>query len=207
MKSCTICTHRCMDMHKGLLCGLTQNAANFEGECPNFEQDEKEFQKQEYKRHGYKCKKEKERNLAFTNYNTEAMRAARKYAEGLFTPAEVKDPEWGGSIDYYAMNFEDGADWYKLNRGVSYEEVQEAANQYGRKMVEASDADISTMEADEYADAVDDAAMGFIEGAEWCDEYLDAKRDDIHRWLIFLPLILVGVYFIVIIGMIIIGSR
>lgn len=196
-----------MDMHKGLLCGLTNEFADFEDACPNFEQDEKEVQKQEYKRHGYKCKKEKERNLAFTNYNTEAMRAARKYAEGLFTPAEVKDPEWGGSIDYYAMNFEDGADWYKLNRGVSYEEVEEAANQYGRKMVEASDADISTMEADEYADAVDDAAMGFIEGAEWCDEYLDAKRDDIHRWLIFLPLILVGVYFIVIIGMIIIGSR
>ena len=47
LKSCTICTHRCMDMHKGMLCGLTQNAANFEGECPNFEQDEKEFQKQQ----------------------------------------------------------------------------------------------------------------------------------------------------------------
>ncbi len=47
LKSCTICMHRCMDMHKGLLCGLTQNAANFEGECPNFEQDEKEFQKQQ----------------------------------------------------------------------------------------------------------------------------------------------------------------
>lgn len=47
LKSCTICTHRCMDMHKGLLCGLTQNAANFEGVCPNFEQDEKEFQKQQ----------------------------------------------------------------------------------------------------------------------------------------------------------------
>ncbi len=47
LKSCTICTHRCMDMHKGLLCGLTQNAANFEGVCPNFEQDEKEAKKQQ----------------------------------------------------------------------------------------------------------------------------------------------------------------
>lgn len=45
LKSCSVCTHRQMDMHKGLLCGLTQNAANFEGVCPNFEQDEKEFQK------------------------------------------------------------------------------------------------------------------------------------------------------------------
>ena len=196
LKSCTICTHRCMDMHKGLLCGLTQNAANFEGECPNFEQDEKEVQKQEYKRHGYKRKREKERNLAFTNYNTEAIRAAREYAEGLFTPEEVKDPEWGGSIDYYAMNFEDGADWYKLTRGVSYEEIEEAANQYGRKMVEASDADISTMEADEYADAIDDAAMGFIEGAEWCDEYLDAKHADICRCLCWGVLALWGVFFI-----------
>lgn len=47
LKSCSVCTHRQMDMHKGLLCGLTQNAANFEGVCPNFEQDEKEFQKQQ----------------------------------------------------------------------------------------------------------------------------------------------------------------
>ncbi len=182
-------------MHKGLLCGLTNEFADFEGSCPNFEQDEKKVQKQEYKRHGYKRKKEK--NLAFTNYNTEAIRAARKYAEGLFTPEEVKDPGYEDIIDGYAMDFEAGADWYKLNRGASLEEAQEAANQYGRKMVEASDANTSTMEADEYADAVDDAAMGFIEGAEWCDEYLDAKRDDIHRWLIFLPLILFGIYVII----------
>ena len=47
LKLCSVCTHRQMDMHKGMLCGLTQNAANFEGECPNFEQDEKEFQKQQ----------------------------------------------------------------------------------------------------------------------------------------------------------------
>lgn len=47
LKSCSVCTHRQMDMHKGLLCGLTQNAANFEDSCSNFEQDEKEVQKRQ----------------------------------------------------------------------------------------------------------------------------------------------------------------
>ena len=47
LKSCTICTHRCMDMHKGMLCGLTNEFADFEGACPNFEQDWKEVQKQQ----------------------------------------------------------------------------------------------------------------------------------------------------------------
>lgn len=162
LKSCTICTHRCMDMHKGLLCGLTNEFADFESSYPNFEQDEKEIQKQEYKRHGYKHKKE--RNLAFTDYDDEAIRAAREYAEGLFTPEEVKDPSWEDSIDSYAVDFEEGADWYKLNRGASYEEVQEAANQYGRKIVANSDANFSTTdmtrETDDYLDAVDGVCHG-----------------------------------------------
>ena len=193
LKSCTICTHRCMDMHKGLLCGLTQNAANFEGACPNFEQDEKEVQKQEYKRHGYKRKKE--RNLAFTDYDEETIRAAREYAEGLFTSKEVKDPEYQGSIDGYAMDFEAGADWYKLNRNASYEEVEEAANQYGREYCRDIAIDVDE-NSEDGLDIIDNAAEGFIEGAEWCEQYLEAKHADICKCLCWGVLALWGVFFI-----------
>lgn len=193
LKSCTICTHRCMDIHKGVLCGLTNEFADFEDSCPNFERDEKEIQKQEYKRHGYKRKKE--RNLAFTDYDEEAIRAAKEYAEGLFTPKEVKDPGYEDCINGYAMDFEAGADWYKLNRGASLEEAQEAANQYGleycRKMVIDVDED-----SEEGLDIMDDAAMGFIEGAEWCEQYLEAKHADMRLCLWWLLLALCGVFFV-----------
>ena len=37
---CRQCTNRKMDMQQGMLCGLTQAKADFEGECPSFDKDE-----------------------------------------------------------------------------------------------------------------------------------------------------------------------
>ncbi len=41
LEFCKVCTHRKMDMHQGLLCGLTNAKADFEGECPHLTIDEK----------------------------------------------------------------------------------------------------------------------------------------------------------------------
>jgi amino acid transporter len=40
LKFCKKCTNRKMDMKLGLLCSLTGEKADFEGECPNFHLDE-----------------------------------------------------------------------------------------------------------------------------------------------------------------------
>lgn len=41
LEFCKICIHRKMDMHQGLLCGLTNAKANFEEKCPHLTIDEK----------------------------------------------------------------------------------------------------------------------------------------------------------------------
>jgi hypothetical protein len=47
LEFCKICNNREMDFHRGLLCGLTSELANFEQNCESFEKDsqaeEKEF--------------------------------------------------------------------------------------------------------------------------------------------------------------------
>ncbi|MAY84099.1 MAG: hypothetical protein CMP59_08195 [Flavobacteriales bacterium] len=42
LQFCTICEHRKLDMQKGLLCDLTNEYAEFEGECESFVLDEAE---------------------------------------------------------------------------------------------------------------------------------------------------------------------
>ncbi|MEX0363593.1 MAG: RDD family protein [Allomuricauda sp.] len=37
---CKICTHRKNDFERGILCGITNELADFESECPSFEKDE-----------------------------------------------------------------------------------------------------------------------------------------------------------------------
>ena len=41
LKFCEVCQHRKMDMRQGLLCGLTDAKADFEGTCARFKSDEK----------------------------------------------------------------------------------------------------------------------------------------------------------------------
>lgn len=41
---CQVCTKRKMDWNKGLLCGLTGEAATFEGNCDSFDVDEEELE-------------------------------------------------------------------------------------------------------------------------------------------------------------------
>lgn len=54
LRFCSVCNHRKMDMQQGLLCELTNAKADFDGNCPNYDEDvtkkekseriEKEFQ-------------------------------------------------------------------------------------------------------------------------------------------------------------------
>lgn len=44
LEYCQVCTKRKMDWNKGLLCGLTGEAAAFEQTCDSFQQDEKEVE-------------------------------------------------------------------------------------------------------------------------------------------------------------------
>lgn len=47
LKFCSVCKHRKMDMHQGMLCELTNAKADFEGTCPNYDEDAKEKAKNE----------------------------------------------------------------------------------------------------------------------------------------------------------------
>ncbi len=42
LKFCSVCNHRKMDMRQGMLCELTNAKADFDGTCPNYDEDEKE---------------------------------------------------------------------------------------------------------------------------------------------------------------------
>lgn len=50
LEFCKICINRKMDIHQGLLCGLTNAKADFEGECPHLIIDEKQKTKIEKER-------------------------------------------------------------------------------------------------------------------------------------------------------------
>ncbi len=50
LEFCKICINRKMDIHQGLLCGLTNAKADFEGECPHLIIDEKQKTKIEMER-------------------------------------------------------------------------------------------------------------------------------------------------------------
>lgn len=67
------------------------------------------------------------------------MKASREYAEGLFNPEEVANPQVSDSIDFYAMCYMDGAEWRRNNRKASDEDVEESAKEYGRQNVIDSD--------------------------------------------------------------------
>ena len=47
LKFCSACKHRKMDMHQGMLCELTNAKADFDGTCPNYDEDTKEKAKNE----------------------------------------------------------------------------------------------------------------------------------------------------------------
>lgn len=47
LKFCSVCKHRKMHMQQGMLCELTNAKADFEGTCPNYDEDEKEKAKNE----------------------------------------------------------------------------------------------------------------------------------------------------------------
>jgi hypothetical protein len=40
LEFCKVCTNRKLEMSKGLICSLTGDLADFEGECESFERDE-----------------------------------------------------------------------------------------------------------------------------------------------------------------------
>lgn len=42
LKICSVCKHRKMDMQQGMLCELTNAKADFDGTCPNYDEDAKE---------------------------------------------------------------------------------------------------------------------------------------------------------------------
>ena len=169
LKSCTICTHRCMDIHKGVLCGLTNEFADFEGSCPNFEQDWKKVQKQEYKRHGYKWN-------GVCPTETEIINAAIEYVEGLFSPKDFQESEYEFIIDCYTSTFCAGADYYRLHKNATSEEIKEMANQYGRNMV---------VDPDDNLDAVDFEAYVFGAGVTWYQQYRLSKFMNILPSVIF----------------------
>jgi hypothetical protein len=47
LKFCSVCKNRKMDMHQGMLCELTNAKADFDGTCPNYDEDAKEKAKNE----------------------------------------------------------------------------------------------------------------------------------------------------------------
>ena len=47
LKFCSVCKHRRMNMHQGMLCELTNAKADFDGTCPNYDEDAKELEKNE----------------------------------------------------------------------------------------------------------------------------------------------------------------
>ena len=49
LKFCSICKNRKIDLKKGLICSLTDEYADFEGECKNYIHDQKENQKMQEK--------------------------------------------------------------------------------------------------------------------------------------------------------------
>lgn len=47
LRFCSVCKHRKMDMQQGMLCELTNAKADFDGTCPNYDEDAKEKAKNE----------------------------------------------------------------------------------------------------------------------------------------------------------------
>ena len=45
LKFCKVCKHRQMDVNQGLLCGLTNAKADFDGTCDTYDEDAVEKQK------------------------------------------------------------------------------------------------------------------------------------------------------------------
>ena len=45
LRFCKMCMHRKMDLKQGLICGLTDRSASFEGNCKEFQKDEVEAAK------------------------------------------------------------------------------------------------------------------------------------------------------------------
>ena len=41
LRFCSVCKHRKMDMQQGMLCELTNAKADFDGTCPNYDEDVK----------------------------------------------------------------------------------------------------------------------------------------------------------------------
>lgn len=90
-------------------------------------------------------------------YKDLLVQAARTYAESMFDSADVNKPEIKESIDYVATYFKDGADWAENHKRASYEKMEAAAHEYALGLVEDT----------KDADAVEEVAGNFMEGAEW----------------------------------------
>lgn len=96
------------------------------------------------------------------DYEEAKIKAAREYAEGLFNPEDVANPEFSGSINCCAADFMEGAEWRRYNRKASDEEVEKAAKEYGRQNV---------VDPDDNLNVVIKIALVFQDGADWYDEF------------------------------------
>ena len=57
LKFCSVCTNRAFNPKQGMICGITNEVASFEGTCADYKEDAREV------KDGYEC------GMAFANYN------------------------------------------------------------------------------------------------------------------------------------------
>lgn len=80
--------------------------------------------------------------------------AAHKYAESLFDPQEINNPEvLKNSVEYHAQIFTEGANWAAEHKCVSVDKAESAAKKYAK--------------ADGNPEDMDEVVSSFMEGAEW----------------------------------------
>lgn len=115
------------------------------------------------------------------DYEEAKIKAAREYAEGLFNPEDVANPEFSDSINCCAADFMEGAEWRRYHRKASDENVEQASKEYALQQVE---------NPDDNPDGVEDTAMGFHEGVEWYDQYTSPNIQSDRFWIN----ILIGVF-------------
>ncbi len=68
LKFCKVCTKQKFDAKKGIICGLTSEIANFEGNCENFVKDQELSIKEEQKAEESRLKERVSQGKRFANY-------------------------------------------------------------------------------------------------------------------------------------------
>ena len=85
--------------------------------------------------------------------DVELQKAAREYAESLFTPEDITAEDYKDAVDFHTEIFKDGVNWASLHRFASFEQVDAAAKEYALERVNPDD-----------VDAIEGTFTG---GAEW----------------------------------------